>query len=376
MIQRCGGLRLLRTLCLANQHPSLPSRFAQPRFFTTRPSGAAFRDLDTDDVQRAVSEYHKVLQADPDNKQALVALAWCVHGSDPDEANELFERAIRLGAGDGPDLAGSCAAFYDTVKEDAVRAAECYKKAVSEPGCGARVHYQFSQLLFRQGDIHGARTQLERALEMDPDSARLHCAYGALLADHFDAPDVAERCFLKALDLDDYDYDVHLQFAKFLQHSRKDLAQAEEHYTKCLALDVHDGTPILAEFLLATMGRQRGPRRFEALVADATDFPLLAFSSFAQWAVDEREDCRLAEEFFKKCLAIPPEDSNVDPPLYAQIVLRYAFFCVHHMRQLQTANQLVQYAAKAVPDLAPDILAQFEEMLQAPPPGPPAPPPA
>jgi len=39
---------------------------------------------------------------------------------------------------------------------------------------------------------------------MDPDSARLHCAYGALLADHFDAPDVAERCFLKALDLDDY----------------------------------------------------------------------------------------------------------------------------------------------------------------------------
>lgn len=42
------------------------------------------------------------------------------------------------------------------------------------------------------------------------------------------------------------------------------------------------------------------------MVADATDFPLLAFSSFAQWAVDEREDCRLAEEFFKKCLAIPP----------------------------------------------------------------------
>eukprot|EP00669_Euglena_mutabilis_P012473 TRINITY_DN7107_c0_g1_i1.p1 TRINITY_DN7107_c0_g1~~TRINITY_DN7107_c0_g1_i1.p1 ORF type:complete len:368 (+),score=102.32 TRINITY_DN7107_c0_g1_i1:54-1106(+) len=345
MIQRCGGLRLLRTLCLSNQHQSLPSRFAQPRFFTTPPSGAAFGDLDTDDVQRAVSEYHKVLQADPDNKQVLVALAWC-------------------------DLAGSCAAFYDTVKEDAVRAAECYKKAVSEPGCGARVHYQFSQLLLRQGDIHGARTQLERALEMDPDSARLHCAYGALLADHFDAPDVAERCFLKALGLDDYDYDVHLQFAKFLQHSRKDWAQAEEHYTKCLALDVHDGTPILAEFLLATMGRQRGPRRFEALVADATDFPLLAFSSFAQWAVDEREDCRLAEEFFKKCLAIPPEDSNVDPPLYAQIVLRYAFFCVHHMRQLQTANQLVQYAAKAVPDLAPDILAQFEEMLQAPPPAP------
>jgi len=31
----------------------------------------------------------------------------------------------------------------------------------------------------------------------------------------------------------------------------------------------------------------------------------------------------------------------VHPPLSLQIVLRYAFFCVHHMRQLQTANQLV-----------------------------------
>ena len=57
-------------------------------------------------------------------------------------------------------------------------------------------------------------------------------------------------------------------------------------------------------------------------------------------------------------------DSDRAPVSRLQVVLKYAFFCVQEMRQIETARQLVQYAKEVAPDLPEDVQEQIQELLE------------
>lgn len=119
--------------------------------------------------------------------------------------------------------------------EDRLDAAvDWYRAALADRGASPDICFQLAELLYRMGDLSGARERYYMALEMNPDLVEARANLGCVLAEQGQL-ELAVAAFEGTLSqYQDY-ADVHYHMARTLdelkQHQR-----AEEHWARFLAL--------------------------------------------------------------------------------------------------------------------------------------------
>ena len=91
--------------------------------------------------------------------------------------------------------------------------------------------------LQREGNVAGAKEWLEKALQKNPLSFRIHYQFGTLLA-HLD-PGAATTEFTKTLELKP-DFPFAYRDLGFLEATQNKYAEAEQHFQKAIALGIQD----------------------------------------------------------------------------------------------------------------------------------------
>ena len=118
--------------------------------------------------------------------------------------------------------------------DDLSSALDWYRAAVACHGPDADVCFQMAELLYRQGDLAGARERYFIALELNPDLVEARANLGCVLAEAGQS-ELAIAAFEGALrQFSDY-ADVHFHLARTLDDSGHDTLAAE-HWRRFLEL--------------------------------------------------------------------------------------------------------------------------------------------
>jgi len=127
---------------------------------------------------KAEEVLRKVLNADPDSRNALASLAqlYFDHG-DYDQAIELLKK-IPDGDMDTPLLAMLGYAYSQTHDYD--NAIEVYEKAVAADADNQEIHRAYAEALMGAGRLAAARTEFQKILKDEPDDGPTHLRLGQL----------------------------------------------------------------------------------------------------------------------------------------------------------------------------------------------------
>lgn len=150
---------------------------------------------------------------------------------------------------------------------------------------GARVHTELAQSYMQNGDLQGALTKLNKALQFDPDYIPAHTVM-AVLYERINNP-----------------------------------VEAEKHYRKAVALDPSkgDANNNLGAFLCKTGRSTEAVQYFQKAVADPFyQTPALAWTNAGR-CLEGSGDVAGAEEDYRKALALDPQ--NVDALLQTAALL-------------------------------------------------------
>jgi tetratricopeptide (TPR) repeat protein len=107
-------------------------------------------------------------------------------------------------------------------------AAEMYRAAMAAAGPKAEICFQVAELLYRQGDLAGARERYYMAIELDEDYVEARANLGCVLAETGQR-ELAIAAFEGALRYHPDYADVHYQLARTLDEMHQP-DQAEEHW--------------------------------------------------------------------------------------------------------------------------------------------------
>jgi len=113
-------------------------------------------------------------------------------------------------------------------------AAEMYRAAMAAAGPKAEICFQVAELLYRVGDLGGARERYYMAIELDEDYVEARANLGCVLAET-GQHDLAVSAFEGALRYHPDYADVHYHFARTLDEIDR-RGQAEEHWRVFAAL--------------------------------------------------------------------------------------------------------------------------------------------
>jgi tetratricopeptide (TPR) repeat protein len=130
--------------------------------------------------QRAAGEYVATLRYNADRPEANVALGGFYGATGrPDEARAAFERALRLDAGFVPAYVNAADVLRVIGRE--AEAVAMLERGLAQVPDGAALHHALGLARVRGGDVAGAMGSLQRAAELDPDSARYAYVYAVAL---------------------------------------------------------------------------------------------------------------------------------------------------------------------------------------------------
>lgn len=108
---------------------------------------------------------------------------------------------------------------------------------------GARVHTELAQSYMQNGDLQGALTKLNKALQFDPNYVPAHTVM-AVLYERINNPEEAEKHYRKAVALDPSKGDANNNLGAFLCKTGRS-AEAMQYFQKAVA-DPFYQTPALA----------------------------------------------------------------------------------------------------------------------------------
>jgi tetratricopeptide (TPR) repeat protein len=114
------------------------------------------------------------------------------------------------------------------------QAAEVYRTLLMAAGPRAEVHFALADLLYRGGDLAGARERFYAAIELDEEYVEARANLGCVLAESGEL-ELAVAAFQGALAFHSDYADVHYHLANALQRLQR-LAEAELHWQTFLAL--------------------------------------------------------------------------------------------------------------------------------------------
>jgi protein O-GlcNAc transferase len=217
----------------------------------------------------AIPQLKRVIASDPNAKGAYLVLADCYLQSGQDaEVAALLKPREQLFAGDlsYAYLLGTALLHTGDTAEG-----QKYVDRVFGAGDSAEAHLLMGMAHLGQQDYPAAKTELERAVQMNPRLPTAHSLYGrALLA--LGEQEAAERAFHEELDLNVNDFEANLQLGNIRKAAQR-FDEASEYLERANTIRPTDLTArkLLASLRLQTGKLDAAVAMLESLVKDSPD---------------------------------------------------------------------------------------------------------
>jgi Tfp pilus assembly protein PilF len=251
--------------------------------------------------------------------------------------------------------------FGANLREEAKR----IKKIQTTGGSGAESMKEGSAELLAMIEVFEAAqeknddkrlTKLQAVAEKFPTNPEAQAAVAVELHLKKKNNDMADKYYLRSLQLNSSNANTLGNYAAFLQIQRKDDGRAEEYYQKALTADPNNATN-LGNYASFLKDQRKDADRAEeyyqkALIADPNNAANLG--NYANFLVDQRKDADRAEEYYQKALAADPNN--------AAILGSYANFLVYQRKADDRAEEYYQKALAADPNNAA-ILGSYANFL-------------
>lgn len=197
----------------------------------------------------AIPQLRRVIASDPAAKNAYLVLADCYLQTGQDnEVVALLKPREQLF---GEDLAFAYILGTALLHVDDTEEGQKYVDRVFGAGESAEAHLLLGTAYFNRHDYRTARTELERALKLNPGLPTAHSVYGRALM-LLGEPDAAERAFRRELEVNINDFEANLQLGN-IRKSQQRFAEAEAYLQRAANIRPTD---LAAQKLLASLWLQ------------------------------------------------------------------------------------------------------------------------
>jgi tetratricopeptide (TPR) repeat protein len=218
---------------------------------------------------QAIPQLKRVVASDPEARNAYLVLADCYRqtGQDQELVSLLKPREQIF----GNDLAYAFLLGTALLETGDTLTGQKYVDRVFGAGESAEAHLLMGLAQLSQQQYRLAKTELERAVRLNPRLATVHSLYGrALLA--LGEQGAAERAFHDELELNINDFEANLQLGNVRRSTQK-LAEASTYLERAITIRPADLTvrKMLASLRLQTGRTEEALQMLESIVAEAPD---------------------------------------------------------------------------------------------------------
>ena len=207
---------------------------------------------------------------------------------------------------DYPEVIGNYAVFLEQVKRDLATAEIYYCKALELAPVDTRILYNVAEFYYHKGDNAKSFELLKRCVDLDPSHA---VAMGLLAMMYKSKRDLtnAERCYLRAMELDENSPIRAYNYALFLQREKCDFEEAEKFYRKAIAIqpDYTDALYCLGDLLETKSDRIEAGKVYQRLLQVDPNH-LKGLNKYGQLLMEKNND--LADTVYTRLLQINPND--------------------------------------------------------------------
>ena len=198
---------------------------------------------DSRDIDRAIAEAKKALEASPKDSDVTVTLAM-LYGekSDTAQATELLQGLLQGNEAD-QEIYINMAQVQQRGRKyaDAERSAEKAEQMAQESSAKESAWFMLGSIYERQKKFDQAEQQFRKVLEVNPDSAPVLNYYGYMLADRGIRLDEATSMIARAVKQDPAN-GAYLDSLGWAYYKQNKLAEAEEYLRKAAGRESHDPT--------------------------------------------------------------------------------------------------------------------------------------
>jgi tetratricopeptide (TPR) repeat protein len=217
----------------------------------------------------AIPQLKRVIASDPDARNAYLVLADCYlqTGQDQDVISLLEPREQMFASEPAyAYLLGTALLHVDRLSDG-----QKYVDRVFGGGESAEAHLLLGIAHFSQHDYRAAKTELERAIKLNPRLPTAHAVYGRSLM-LLGEPDAAERAFRRELEVNVNDFEANLQLGN-IRKSAQRFPEAAAYLERATTIRPHDlaARKLLASLRLQTGEVEEAVRMLEAVVKEAPD---------------------------------------------------------------------------------------------------------
>jgi tetratricopeptide (TPR) repeat protein len=222
------------------------------------------------EFQPAVRELEKVHEAMPSNSQALMLLADCnLQLGDNKKVIELLKPLHKTNPA---DLAVAYMLGTALVRDGQTAEGQLVIDPTLKNGDSAEARLLMGTTKMSVNDFAGARDDLKRAVELNPNLPDVYSYYGSALLATGDQPG-AEKAFKNELEHNPNNFDANLRMGVLLKQD-DDLDGAMKHFEKALKARPGDMAVRyqVASLLVEQSHIEEARRQLEALVKEAPNF--------------------------------------------------------------------------------------------------------
>jgi tetratricopeptide (TPR) repeat protein len=217
----------------------------------------------------AIPQLKRVVASDPDAMNAYLVLADCYLQTGQDE--EVVSLLTPRGQMFSTDLAYAYLLGTALLHTGNASEGQKYVDRIFGAGESAEAHLLMGIAHLGQQDYPAAKTELERAVKLNPNLPTLHSLYGrSLLA--LGERDAAERAFREELANNVNDFEANLQLGSLRKADQK-FAEATTYHERAATNRPNDLTArqLLGSLRLQTGKTEEAAAMFEAIVKEAPD---------------------------------------------------------------------------------------------------------
>ncbi len=217
----------------------------------------------------AVEPLKAVVAAAPETKNAYLILADCyLQTGHPQDAVSLLKPREAMFEG---DLAFAYVLGTALLNTDDEKEGQVYIDRIFTAGDSAEAHLLMGVAYLNHFDYKSAKSELERALQLNPRLPTANSAHGRALLGLGDQP-AAERAFRQELSVNINDFEANLMLGS-MRRTNQDFDDALIYLNRALAIHPGDlsARKLVASLKLQTGAVEEAARTLEAIVKDSPD---------------------------------------------------------------------------------------------------------
>jgi tetratricopeptide (TPR) repeat protein len=218
---------------------------------------------------QAIPQLKRVVATDPDAKAAYLILADCYLQTGQDrELVSLLQPRERMF---GDDLAYAYLLGTALLRADELTEGQKQIDKIFRSGDSAEAHLLIGVAHLSRQDYPAAKTELKRALELNPRLPTAHALYGrSMLA--MGEQETAERAFRDELALNINDFEANLQLG-YMRKAAEKFDEASAYLERAMTIRPDDlaARKLLASLRLQTGDAEAAARMLETIVKEAPD---------------------------------------------------------------------------------------------------------